>query len=353
VTETIFGAAAPQGGLDGLGLERAQMEQTPITERTEAPIGRCFTHRAVAAASVLVTLAALVSCCGMRVWAGGFMAYQLLNTTGQDYYQHCFTIIGLPLRDLEEAIHELRGLVPAASQQQLFRILSEVGKEVEESYKQFTRVIADEEVTQERCGGGRFKRISRRQFSYMIVSRLKGEDERIDEYRADVNGRVTQFSEASGLSAEGFAGMWAILLPANQSGSRFRYLGQQKVAGHDANVIGFAQRPEWSAVIGFVNVGGQRILTLEQGVVWIDRDTNEILKLRADLLKPRLEVGLELQTTEIQFGEVHLSDAAARPLLVPLRVTLTTVRNGQVFRELHLYSNYKLPAATFKIETKL
>jgi hypothetical protein len=351
VIETVLGVAPPEGDRDGLEYERAhQMWLMPTAARTGALISTNFMKCAVVAAVVLVAFVAAALYCGARAWAGRLMPYQLLNATGQDYYQHCFTIIDLPWQDLEEAIPELQGLVHARSQQQLLPILSEVGKSVEESYKQFTKVVADEEVTRERCdGGGRFKRISRRQFSYMIVSRLQAGQERIDEYRADVNGKVVQFSEANGLSAEGFAGMWAILLPGNQSGSKFRYLGRQQLGGHVANVIGFAQRPGYANYLGFVDLGGHRLLIMEQGVVWIDRNTNEILKLRADLLKPRLEVGLELQTTEIQFGEVHVSDAAAPPLSVPLRVTLMTVLNGRVFREVHLYSNYKLPTATFKI----
>jgi hypothetical protein len=305
----------------------------------------------VVAAGVLIACVARVLYCGAGASAGGLMPYQLLNTTGQDYYQHCLTLIDLPSRDLEEAIPELRGLVPAANQQRLLPILSEVGKSVEDSYQPFTKVVADEQVTQERCGPrGRLKSISRREFSYMIIPRFHAGQERIEEYRAGADGEPVQFSEASGLSAEGFAGMWALLLPGNQSGSKFRYLGQQQLGARTANVIGFAQRPGWSGVTEFLNVGGRRVLILRQGVVWVDRATNEILKLRADLLKPRLDVRLELQTTNIQFGEVHISDAAARPLLVPLRVTVTTVLNGQVFREVHLYSNYKLPAATVKIE---
>jgi hypothetical protein len=90
---------------------------------------------------------------------------------------------------------------------------------------------------------------------------------------------------------------------------------------------------------------------LYQGVVWIDISTNKILKLRADLLKPRLDIKLEMQTTEIQLGEVHISDALSTPLWVPLHVTVTTVWNGQIFRDDHLYSDYKLPGSTSKIKS--
>ena len=61
-------------------------------------------------------------------------------------------------------------------------------------------------------------------------------------------------------------------------------------------------------------------------------------------------IKLELQTTEIRFGEVHVSDAASTSLWVPLQVTVTTVWNGQVLRDEHLYSSYKLPGSNTKIQ---
>jgi hypothetical protein len=89
---------------------------------------------------------------------------------------------------------------------------------------------------------------------------------------------------------------------------------------------------------------------LYQGVAWIDAGTYKILKIRLDLLKPRLDVKLETQTTEIQFGEVHISDVASSSLWVPLNVTVTAAWNGQVFRDQHLYSNYRLPGASTTVK---
>jgi hypothetical protein len=312
-----------------------------------------FLRRGTVTASALVALTAGALHCPVSTWAAGMPPYQLLGTTGQDYYEHSFSLVDLPWQELLEDIPELQGLVPAASQQQLPSILGEVGKRVEDSYQKFTQVVSDEQVTQERCSpGGRLRRVSRREFRYLIVSHVERGQEHIDEYRAKANGKRVQFSTAWGLSSEGFAGMWALLVPGNQSGSRFRYLGWQQVGGHATNVIGFAQRPGRAAWVGVVDVGGRSVVTLDQGVIWIDRATNDILKVWAELLKPGLDVGLELQTTEIRFGEIHVSNAAFGPLLLPLRVTVTTMYYGHVLREVHVYSNYKLPAATTKIEAK-
>ena len=307
-------------------------------------------NRAVVATGVLIASTAGLVHCGAGPCAASFLPQQISDTSGQAYYQNAYTLIDLPAEDLVEALPELRGLQPAADQQPLPHILSELGKRVEESYQKFTEVIANEQVTRERCGPAcRPNRTTQQEFSYLILPRYVAGLERIDEYRTDAQGKPAQGSTAETPFSEGFASMWALLYPGNQADSKFRYLGQQQAAEHAALVIGFAQRPGWSNVGGKANLEGRTVILLYQGVAWIDVATYRILAIRADLLKPRLDVKLERQTTEIQFGEVHITDAASSALWVPLRVTVTASWNSQVFRDQHLYSNYRLPGANVKI----
>jgi hypothetical protein len=305
----------------------------------------------VVAAGILIAFAG--GHCGAIPVTAGLMQQQLSDTNGQAYFEGAFTLIDLPAGDLVEALPDLSGLVPAADQQPLPRLLSEVGKNVEEAYQKFTEVIADEQVTRVRCGpAGRLETIARQEFTYLIISHHDGGLDRIEEYRTAIGGKPGRSLETGALSTEGFAAMWTLFYPGNQYGSRFRYLGQQSFGERQANVIGFAQRPGWSSVRGFEypHPVGRPVVILYQGVVWVDMATNKILKMQAELLKPRLDIKLELQTTEIRFGEVHASDAASTSLWVPLQVTVTTVWNGQVLREEHLYSNYKLPGSNTKVQ---
>jgi hypothetical protein len=305
-----------------------------------------------AAVAVLAALTVGVVCRGVDTRASGFRPPQISDTSGQDYYQNAFTLIDLPSKDWVHALPELSGLLPAANQQELPRLLGEVAKNVQHSYQTLTKIVADEQVTQVQCGlRGRIKTTGRQEFRYLIIPHHEAGLERIEEYRTGVDGNPVQGFEAGALATTGFASLWAIFYPGNLPGSRFRYLGLQKFGTHTTNVIAFAQEPGWALVSGLEHVGpyGQTIVVLYQGTVWCDRDTNRILKLRADLLKPRLDVRLELLTTEIDFEEVHFSDAAATTLWVPQRVTVTTVWNGQVYRDEHLYSNYALPGSNSKI----
>jgi len=310
-------------------------------------------NRGVTATVVVIAFTAALICCGTGTRAGWSMPQQILDTHGQDYYQNAYSLIDLPSDDLVEALPELRGLEPSADQQPLTRLMSEVGKSVEESYEKFTEIVADEQVTLEQYGPtGHPETTLQQEFNYLLLPHHEAGLARIDEYRTGVDGKPVQASVVERpFFSQGKASTWALFYPGNQSESKFRYLGRQRFDDQPSQLVGFAQRPGWSNLGGRANWEGRSVVLLYQGVAWIDAATHKILKMRVDLLKPRLDVQLEMQTTEIRFGEVHISDAASSPLWVPLRVTVTTAWNGQVFREKHVYSHYRLPAANTTIKS--
>ena len=307
--------------------------------------------RFVVAAGVSIAFTAWLVYCGANARAGSFMPLQFSDANGQAHYQNAHTLIDLPSQDLVKSLPELRGLVPAADQQPLPGILSEVGKCLEESFKKSTEIVAHEHVTQEQWDRTGCPATYQQEFSYLIIPRYEAGQVRIDEYRADVHGQPVEGSLVGNLGTKGSASLWALLYPENQSESKFRYLGQQRCGEHLAQVIAFAQKPGLSAIRGELQLGGLSVVMLYQGVAWIDVDTHKILKIRLDLLKPRLDVKLETLTIEIRFGEVHIADAASSHLWVPLEVTTTTAWNGQLFRDQHMYSNYRLPGATTTIKS--
>ena len=301
-------------------------------------------------AGVLIAAATALALCRNARCAGGFIPQQVVDTSEQDYYANAYALIDLSPKDLLSALPELQGLEPAADQQQLPRMLGALGKSVDQSFQKFTRIVAKEQITNEQCDpGGRVESTKHYAFNYLILSRYESGIERVDEYRVDAQGKPFLGVEGGIPFSAGFASLWGLFAIGNQSGSRFRYLGVQKSGGQSTLVIGFAQKPGWATIVGQVNIKGEAVLLMYQGVAWIDPATYRILKLRVDLLKPRLDVKLERQTTEIRFGAVRLSDAASTALWVPLQVTVSTVWNGQLFRDQHLYSNYQLPASTTKI----
>ena len=274
----------------------------------------------------------------------GVWLAQLADTSEQRYYANTRTLLDLPLPQLLKALPELRGLEPAANQEQLPLILREVGKGVEESYQDLPNVVAKEEVTQEQLEGinGRVKQTFHRGFSYLVLAHNESGRETVTEYRVDAQGeRIEPQGLVPGMSiTEGFACMWALFFPGNQSESNFRYLGRQSLSGRETQVVAFAQRPGWSVVTGRSGWKGKSVVLLYQGLAWIDTANNRIIRMRLDLLAPRLDVKLEELTSQIEYAETRLAGTDT-VLWLPLKVTVTTVANGEVFRNLHLYSNYK------------
>ena len=321
------------------------------TSKAECRTPACLVTRAVLAAGVLITFTAGIAYLRAAAWAGGLRPGQVSDKAGQAYYQNVFTLVDLPSGQLVQSLPELEGLLPSASQEKLPRLMAALGKTIKESYQKFSEVVAREQVTQVQCSG-RQRAIAHHKFSYLIIPHHEAGVERLEELRTGIDGKPALPSEIGTLVTQGFAPLWILFYPENQSGSRFRYLGVQRLGSQSANVIGFAQEPSLSIASGVAYMpGGQPVVMLYQGVAWVDATTNRILKLRTDLLKPRLDVKLELQTTEIQFGEVRLKDLVSTVLWLPLRVDLTVVWDGRIFREEHLYSDYRLPGATSVIKS--
>jgi hypothetical protein len=262
----------------------------------------------------------------------------------QSYYEHVYTLIDLALPELLADYPELQGLQPASDQQRLPAILSSVGETIEKSYHSLPDIAATEEITQNQFGyNDRKPTTLHSKFGYLILVN-RGEDaETLREYRTDSHRKPVQSQggDQGFPFTKDFASMWVLLYPENQSHTKFRLLGRQSASGQEFDVVAFAEQPGQAVVTGRFNAQGGSALLLYQGVVWIDSGTSRIARLRLDLLTPRLDVALERQTTEIRFGEVHVTGATT-VLWLPQEVTVTTVYNGQLFRNRHVYSGFGL-----------
>jgi hypothetical protein len=128
-----------------------------------------------------------------------------------------------------------------------------------------------------------------REFNYLILVHQAGnKGKTLDEYRSDAQNTKDALTDESPASprAQGFASAWLLFFPSNQSESRFRYLGRQKIDNHWTLVLAFAQSPGSVKSPGQVVFEGKWIPVLYQGVVWIDETDFRIVQLRTDLLEP-------------------------------------------------------------------
>ena len=134
-----------------------------------------------------------------------------------------------------------------------------------------------------------------------------------------------------------------------QSQSKFRYLGEEKIDSRETYVLGFAQQPgEATFTTTMTGTGGADVDMLTQGILWMDKNSFQIIRMRTDLLAPNSEIQLDQLTTEVTFGEVQLQDVP-KPLWLPRDVDVYIEINNQKFRNVHHYTNYRRYRVSVKI----
>jgi hypothetical protein len=265
-----------------------------------------------------------------------------------------------PPSELRKTMHELAGLTPAPSQDQLLDLLAKTGAKADELLRKLPDLISDEGVSESHypqqeangCVGVGcipLAGIATRDeiFHYMILTHpAQGGRLAVSEYRTARNGKPVGQTAARGPGFQGFISAWIVFSSANQAESRFRYLGQQRVNGHTTYVLGFAQTPGRVEFPGEIVVDSESIPMLLQGIAWIDQSDFRIVRLRTDLLAPLPLILVEKQTANIVFGPVRIADLE---LWLPKAVNLQMEVRGQVVREEHNYSKYRLYQAKSRI----
>ena len=266
------------------------------------------------------------------------------------------------LPELKKMVHELGGLEPASSQDQLSDVLAKVGTKADELLRKVPNLISDEAVTQAQwadsqvtlpgcvgfgCGDRGRSETRDQNFNYIILAHPAENRRRLlQEYRTTRNDKPVQGAGAPYF--QGFASAWVLFSSSNQVESRFHYLGKQETDGHNTFVVGFAQIPGSIEHPGEIVTGRGSVPMLLQGIAWIDQTDFRIVRLRTDLLAPQPEIALQEQTSNIRFGPVRIA-ALDSELWLPQAVDVAMRANGQFLRERHRYSRYRLYQAKSKI----
>ena len=259
------------------------------------------------------------------------------------------------LQGLVKHIPELKGMRPATSSGALAIILEKTGKTVDDFFGNVVDLVAQEEIKQQR-----WSRTELIRDNYLILRRGNGPNRGIDEFRMDDKGkRIDQLGLDRGFFVtSGFALSCVHFSRAFQWDSRFRYLGDQKIDGRDAYVVGFAQLPEAARIpVTLRGLGGTTVHLFVQGISWVDKTSFHILRMRTDLLARHSEIGLEEQTTKVKFREVRLAGGGPAlwlPRDVDVEVKLGKFQQRtfeETFRNLHRYKNYQRYRVSARIVT--
>ena len=247
---------------------------------------------------------------------------------------------------------ELRKLRLAESQRALPVILRNVGETVAALFGNFPNTTSTEKVVAEVCSGGTglCYVTARYSFRYLLVARVGAGTRFMSEYRTDEKGNPVDYEhlEYMPLLTSGFASTALHFHPRNQTFCRFRYFGRQKFRAQEAEVVGFAQMPDQNPPATGFAMGDRTAHLLVQGLTWIDARSHEILHIQTDLLAPRPDVGLERQTTRIDFSAIHLPETSTA-FWLPTQVMVDVWRFHRHFRNIHQYSDFKL----FRVESRI
>jgi hypothetical protein len=268
---------------------------------------------------------------------------QLAASAGLSYYAHARHYLKESRRQLVREMPELGTLRPSRNQEALGTILTHVGTREEEFFHNIVDLLADEDIAQEVLEPtGTVLASQRTRYGYLIL--LKGHEipPKYEEYRMDPQGNPTQptgFHQGYAITA-GFALKCIYFLPELQPELTYRYLGDQVLGPRDTYVVAFAQRPARATFWGTVISASGKVVILDQGIAWIDKNTFQIVRIRTDLLAAHTEIGLAQQTTEITFGEVQIPDVTAS-LWLPDNASVYALFQGQAFRNEHRYRNYQ------------
>jgi len=238
---------------------------------------------------------------------------------------------------------DLKGLEPAQDQAPLPAILSAVGKNVEEYFRNFPNTSSLEQVRQEKLRHrGTVSESRDQKFHYLCFTPSEAGVPGFAEYRLNVADQGWADSPRDGFMLTiGFASGSILFHPSYQPGTSFRYLGRQKLEGRDTLVIAFAQIPSKARSFGEFKWADRGSPVFSQGLAWVDAQTYQVLRMRTDLLAPLPEVRLKKQTTEIEFAEVRFN-RLAQGFWLPRDVTVTVDWNGRLLRNMHQYSDFKV-----------
>ncbi|MGO8793893.1 MAG: hypothetical protein ACLQLC_03640 [Candidatus Sulfotelmatobacter sp.] len=292
-------------------------------------------------------------------------------------YVNTTNFVSCSLAELQQDIPELKGLKPAENQDGLSELLDQIGSKTVELYRKVPNLIAREKVIESQRG----LVVNRQEFSYLTLARRSEDGVTLDEFRVDLRtGAALQTDTSKSRSAatsasssppgledllrssqqlsarktggpplsQGFVYKWLYFYPTNRAESTFRYLGRQRIDGHQTLVVAFAQTPGAVRMPGEIRLENKSFPAYYQGVAWVDAADFRMVRLRTDLLQIDANLPLTQLTAEVQFAETRASGFDAL-LWLPRKVDVTTQVNGYSFNDEHLYSEYR----SFQVHSKI
>lgn len=240
-------------------------------------------------------------------------------------------------------------------------ILARVGQTVTDQFHDFPKVACDEEISETRLEQGGVQFLAdytavpersgttiRQKLRYIILPWPNSDIPAFEEYRTDLNGNPLDSSNLRGfvMTSSKYASIYLYFSPADQHDSRFRYFGTEAIRDRECHVVAFAQVPEKARRVDLFHSTGATFGLLFQGLAWVDSGNFRILRITCWLLASRKDIGVNSQTTTVDFFPFQPS-GSEKALWLPCDVMVMLDFRGTQVRDTHRYSNFKL----FRVES--
>ena len=234
-----------------------------------------------------------------------------------------------------------------SNQDGLASLLKNAGMRVEDFFRDLSNTSSKEQVFMKVMNAdGMLQSASRKEFYYLIFSQNSQSEFVWKEDRVDMKGRPASLDNREDfILTSGFAFLCDCLRFEHQPGSRFRYLGRAGF-GNGAYVIAFAQKPEpanyRASYIDPLTHAQTRYLV--QGFVWLQPDGYQIMRMQTSAINAGGPV--QHQATDVHYWKVQF-EGVPHSFWLPYEVTVDLKVRGNLYRNQHRYSDYKL----FDIQT--
>ena len=272
---------------------------------------------------------------------------------------------------LRKAVPALEELKAAESQEELPALLSQMAGAIAQAVPRLPDLISREDVFRELRkvgpdaprnivslsyrGNGPMnqttitqQRARGEEYRYLILCHRTGNGATsLEELRTDLKGKAPDGAKAGQL-ASGFAYQWLLFGAANQEEFHFRYLGEEHFEGRETRVVAFAQIPGHVRYPAVFRSEGKQAAYLYQGILWLDRESGNIVFLRSDIEEPLKVPHLDQLTTELRFRRFAIKDYD-ESFWLPSEVHLGIDQGQLVIDEQHSYTDYHLYHATARL----
>jgi VWFA-related protein len=241
--------------------------------------------------------------------------------------------------ELVRAVPDLADLQFDVNQDGLEPLLRSAGKILENSLGNLVNISAAEQINELRFDQNMSAVARLETFRYEIRLNPAGPENLFQEVRLDTSTNSTVRPATSQfLVLSYFYKLLNYLRPQYRDESQFRYLGRLDSGAQHYFIVAFSQHSD-SALASHLAVAPNRTALLE-GIAWIDAATNQIVRLRVDLLGTIDKFPFESVSTDILLSAVGFKSAKG-PIVLPMRVTTDASFTSGQFHSVHRYAGYR------------